>query len=149
MIGYEVPLIDTNVLVFAHDEKSPKNAVAKDLLEKALNGDIKAVVAQQNLLEFVSVITNPKKVSETASLEEALRELDKYLSSELFVISPNERTILVTKALLRLQSLTGRRVFDVYLAATMISNGLNTIYTDNEKDFTIFKEIKVINPFKS
>jgi predicted nucleic acid-binding protein len=42
----------------------------------------------------------------------------------------------------------GRRIFDAYLAATMLSNGINIIYTANDNDFEIFKEIEVVNPFK-
>ena len=40
-------------------------------------------------------------------------------------------------------------VFDAYLAATALCNGVETIATDNVRDFSKFSEIKVINPFES
>lgn len=32
--------------------------------------------------------------------------------------------------------------------ATMLGNGVTTIYTVNEGDFAVFEEIKAVNPFE-
>ena len=39
-------------------------------------------------------------------------------------------------------------MFDVFLSATMLDNGITHIITVNEKDFTGIKGISVYNPFK-
>ncbi len=148
MTGSKFLLLDTNILIYAHDELSPKNKSAKDLVEKALNGEIEASISHQNLLEFAAAITQPKKVSWVLSIDKALEDMDQYLASNIKIIVPNQGTILIAKDFLKSLKLKGRKVFDVYLAATMLSNGINVIYTDNDKDFEIFKEIRAINPFK-
>lgn len=43
--------------------------------------------------------------------------------------------------------LEGDEIFDAYLVATEISNGIRYIITDNEADFKKYKPIAVLNPF--
>ena len=141
-------LIDTNILLYAHDEISPKNKVARDLVEKAIAGRVRAVVAHQNLLEFVAVITQDKRVVKSLTLENAVDQVERLLSGELDLISPNNKTLTLAKNFLKSLKIKGGKVFDVYLVATMLTNGIKAIYTDNDKDFVSFREIKVVNPFK-
>ena len=42
----------------------------------------------------------------------------------------------------------GAHVFDVLLVATMLENGVDTLYTENTKDFSAFREIRAVNPFR-
>jgi predicted nucleic acid-binding protein len=49
--------------------------------------------------------------------------------------------------LLAHRSVRGGRIFDLFLAATMLDNGVHTIYTENVRDFKGLKGIEVINPF--
>ena len=62
------------------------------------------------------------------------------------IISPNFRTVLVSLEFTKKHSLVGNRIFDAYLAATALTNGVDVIATDNVKDFQKFP-IKIINPF--
>ena len=48
--------------------------------------------------------------------------------------------------MLRSRPVTGGEVFDLQLAATMLVNGLNRIYTYNTGDFEAFKELLVSEP---
>jgi predicted nucleic acid-binding protein len=41
---------------------------------------------------------------------------------------------------------TGGAVFDLQLAATMLANGVNRIYTYNTGDFDLFKELAGSEP---
>jgi predicted nucleic acid-binding protein len=43
---------------------------------------------------------------------------------------------------------TGQRIFDVFLVATMMDNQVRTLYTQNTKDFSRFTDIQAINPFE-
>lgn len=47
-------LIDTNVLVYANNRDSEFHAVCKSVVEKAINGEIEAVVAVQNLIRIIA-----------------------------------------------------------------------------------------------
>jgi predicted nucleic acid-binding protein len=48
--------------------------------------------------------------------------------------------------LLRRRPVTGGEVFDLQLAAAMLANGVNRIYTHNTGDFEAFKELVVSEP---
>ncbi len=43
-------------------------------------------------------------------------------------------------------NVTGARVFDLQLAATMIENGVRRIYTYNRADFETLEELDVLTP---
>lgn len=43
-------------------------------------------------------------------------------------------------------SITGTKVFDLQLAATMIENGVKRIYTYNRADFEIVPDLQVLTP---
>ena len=52
-------LVDTNILVYSHDNKSPNHRAAKLFLESGLEKSNLAV-SIQNFLEYFSLVTNPK-----------------------------------------------------------------------------------------
>ena len=141
-------LFDTNILVYAHNVSSSFHKQARQLHEEVIFGKLGAVVAPQNLLEFYSNITNPNRIERAVSQSKALEEVKNYLASGFKLIFPRGDEMDITLSIIRDRSVLDRQIFDAYLVATMLSNGVNTVYTHNEKDFTIFKEIKVINPFK-
>ena len=41
---------------------------------------------------------------------------------------------------------SGVHIFDLFLVATMLENGVTRIYTYNTKDFDIFSEIEILTP---
>lgn len=149
MIGSDdVVLFDTNILVYARDLESPNYRKAKELQDAVNEGVLNAVITPQNLLEFYSVITNQAKSKKADSPKEAIVEIKKYLISPFELMVPVGNELEIVLRLIKDKNLRGRKIFDVYLVATMLSNRIKTIYTANEKDFEIFSEIKAINPFK-
>ena len=149
MIGSDdVVLFDTNILVYARDLESPNFQKAKELQHAVNEGVLNAVITPQNLLEFYSVITNQAKSKKADSPKEAIVEIKKYLISPFEVIVPLGNELEIVLRLIKDRNFRGRKIFDVYLVATMLSNGIKTIYTANERDFEMFGEIKVVNPFR-
>lgn len=148
-ISNELVLFDSNILVFAHNTASPFHSKAKKLLLSAVDGSLNAVLAPQNLLEFYSIITNPKRVEKPLSVSQVNLLVKEYLTSEVFIfIYPQDTTQSRTFELAKKHKIKKVEIFDTYLAATMFDNNVSIIYTDNEKYFKIFKDIKVVNPFK-
>lgn len=139
-------LFDTNVLVYNQDQESSFYARAADYHERAFSGKINGMISSQNLLELVAVITNPKRITKPLSLKQASGEVEKYLSTPSFTtIYPNDTTMdIFTKLLNRYRLKHPIQTFDLFLVATMLSNGIKAILTANDQDFTLFKEISVI-----
>lgn len=147
-ISNNLPLFDSNILVFGHNVASPFHERAKKLIFSVTNQELQAVLSPQNLLEFYSIITNPKRVEKPLSVSNAQFVVREYLTSGVFVlVYPGETTFTKTFELARRYKISKSEIFDTFLVATMLDNEIDIIYTDNEKHFKIFREIKVVNPF--
>lgn len=142
-------LLDTNILVYATDIDSPFYQKDKDVRDNTHRGRIKGCVALQVLTEFYSVVTNPRKNKKPLSPVQARKEIENYLKSPtIFKIFIKATTIEKMVELAEKYETKGQNVYDLQLTATMLDNGVRKIYTANEKDFVIFKEIETVNPFK-
>lgn len=70
------------------------------------------------------------------------------IASAVNIVSPAYETAFVAMELIKQYGLVADRIFDAYLVATMLTNDITQIATDNEKDLTLFRGITVVNPFK-
>lgn len=135
-------LIDSNILVYSINSSSPKHKQAQEFLQGNL-GEL--AVAHQNIFETLRVLTHPKFPS-PMKIDDAIGAIENILKG-CIVISPDYRTHHITLELIKKHSLSGDLVFDAYLVATALGNGIDIIATDNTKDFRRFIELKTINPF--
>lgn len=135
-------LIDSNILIYAINADSPKNKLAINFLKENLEY---LEIAHQNIFETIRVLTH-KNYSKPLKLGETIEAIFAILES-CRIITPNKTSLYLALELIKKHDLTGNRIFDAYLAATALSNGIENIATDNVKDFRIFEGIKVINPF--
>ena len=140
-------LLDTNILVHATGAQSRQHTNAKKLRDEAAGGQFEACIAAQILTEFYAVITDPRRFQPVLTPSQAQRELRTYLSSTLKLILPKETTVTRMLNLLGSRSVKAGRIFDIFLAATMLDNGVQRIYTENITDFQEITGIDAINPF--
>ena len=138
----QVLLVDSNVLVYAINRSSPKHKVAQDYLQAHV-GQI--VLAHQNILESLRVLTH-KKFQYPMSPGDAIEAISS-IAERCHVIAPDPGSHHIALALVQKHDLAGDKIFDAYLAATALSAGIGLIVTDNSKDFLVFENIMVINPF--
>lgn len=136
-------LLDSNILIYAINIDSPKNSKAQAFIIENIKN---LCVAHQNIFEALRILTHPKfpnPMTSTAAIE-AISTISDYL----ITISPNYETKFVALELIKKYEITSNKIFDAYLASTMLTNEVTMIASDNEKDLSTFKEIKVLNPFK-
>ncbi len=134
-------------MVYAHNEDAPQHQSAKVLRDDAFEGRIRACLAHQNLLEFFAVVTNPRRVERPLSPGLARDVMDRYLDHSAFrLIHPTEETSAWLRRLLGEIPARGARVFDLFLAATMLTNGVTAIATFNSADFSRLPGISVFDP---
>ncbi len=136
-------LIDSNILIYAINNDSPKQKTAQDFLQTNIGHSI---VAHQNIFESLRVLTHPK-FQTPMSTSDAIAAINA-ITENCRIVAPSYETHEIALALVKKHGLTGDKVFDAYLTATSLSAGITTIATDNVKDFLSFKEVTVINPFK-
>jgi predicted nucleic acid-binding protein len=138
-------IIDAKVLVYAFDTNAPQHLASRNLLDAGRTGATRLYVTSQVLCEFYSVVTNPRRVLKPRPVADAIAAINDLLSF-LHVLPIPARTVEGWLDLLRLRPVTGAEVFDLQLAATMLVNGVNRIYTYNTGDFSVFKELVVSEP---
>ncbi len=139
-------LIDTNVLIYSFDQENQFHLPSFNFLSFSISDESsKIYLAQQNLLEFMSVVTNPKRVENPLSIEDAFQKLIIYQTS-FPIICPLPETISTFSQLLKRYPTFRERIFDLYLVATALDNGIQQICTWNKKDFLKISAITVKTP---
>lgn len=137
-------LVDSNILIYAINRSSPKHQAAQSYLQE--QRDV-LCVAHQNVLESLRVLTHrvfPQPMTLSAALSAVTSMVDTCL-----LLTPTRSTYELTKELMKHYDLRADAIYDTYLVATALTHGVMKVATDNEKDFRIFKEITVINPFQT
>jgi perosamine synthetase len=141
--------IDTNILIYAHDNSSPFQKQALHLLERIFEGGIVAV-AELSLREFYAVVTDGRKLNNPFSIDEAKDIVsDIYASSKFSVCSTNRETWLNSYELAGKYNVARYLMDDLLIALSLADSGAELIYTANIKDFEKFDFIQAINPFSS
>ena len=142
-------LIDTNILVHAHDSASPYQKNASELLKSALAGAIEAVVSIQNIAELYSVLSSRKRVKRPLNPSEAQHICKLYLEApEIPKLIPDAKALRRALELVSEHNVAGGDLFDCLLAATMECSEVKRIYTENVSDFERFTNVESIFPFR-
>ena len=124
----ERALLDTNVLVHAMNEDAEHHEACRLLRDRAVAGGIDACVSAQVLFEYFAVVTNPNHIAKPLAPAEALSDVEKLAAAFPMIAPPAELPSRVV-ALMRQTGFSGRHIFDVQLAATMLADGVTRIYT--------------------
>ncbi len=138
-------LVDTNVFVHAYillDPKKQASAREVILLIWEQGGGITTL---QNLCEFFFVAT--RRVRRPMAVDQASGIVREFLRSPRWrVLDRGQETIIRAMELVKLHRIP---FWDALIAACMLEHGVDTIVTENERDFKRICGITVINPFKS
>jgi predicted nucleic acid-binding protein len=143
----DLALVDTNVLIYSLLQADPHHEASRALIERAQDGAVDLCVTPPVLSEFFSAITNPRQVTTPYSADEALTEIDAFLSIRGLALLPVPPDVVQRwTALVRRTPVIGPAVFDLQIAATMLGNGVRRIYTFNRADFARIAELEVMTP---
>lgn len=130
-------LIDTNVLVYATDSASPHCPAASAILAAAASGSFLGCVAPQILLEFVSVVTNPRRVVSVLAPADAWSAADSFTRAFTMLTPPADLFARVS-ALGRTLGTRAQDVFDLAIAVTALESDVRAIYS---YDSTVFSRV--------
>jgi predicted nucleic acid-binding protein len=146
----ELAALDTNVLIYALYADAEYHRAARLLVDQAGSEDAALCFTPQILAELYAVITNPRRVTEAKSPEAVLEVITNLIAMPGLTLLPFPLDLVSRwTALLRQHPVSGRKVFDVQLIATLLANGVKKLYTFNRIDFEPFAEIEVLTPVVS
>lgn len=136
-------LADSNILVYSINASSAKHKTAQEFITKNQQN---LFISHQNIFESLRILTHPK-FPNPMDTNNAVRSLME-IADPVTVIFPKLSTHYLAIELIKKYRLKSDKIFDAYLVATMLSNNIKVIATDNTKDFKMIKEIEVFNPFE-
>lgn len=137
-------LIDSNILIYAIDETSEKHIAVQKVFEDIIDANTIVFISHQNIIEVLRVMTGKYK----KNAKEVIAVIDTIMAAFKFrVIKPHDSSLHTLFNILGDIDVPGKRIFDLYLAATAIDNALSFILTENVKDFEGISGIEALNPF--
>ena len=136
-------IFDTNILVYAQNQSDERYSECRKWVKKVEEEKCDGVLSSQNLVEFVAVVNNLKKLKKMRPKYET-EEYCRNYRNVFKLVFPNVETVAVFEKLCK--KYKGDRIFDLFLVATMISNGVDKILTYNVRDYKDIEEIEVIDP---
>lgn len=135
--------VDTNVLVHAHREESPKHAAARSRVVGLAESPSRWGIPVFCLGEFVRVVTHPRLFDPPYSAEEACEALARLLASpSLSVLLPGASYPALLAEAVREANAIGNLVFDAQIVALCRESGVSRLLTE-DRDFDRFRGLRI------
>ena len=130
--------VDTNVLVHAHREDSPKHGSARARVVALAESPARWAIPVFCIGEFVRVITHPRLFHSPHTAEEACEALARLLASpSVTVLSPGAEYPALLAEAIREANAVGNLVFDAQIVALCREGGVSRLLTE-DRDFRRF-----------
>jgi toxin-antitoxin system PIN domain toxin len=137
-----VILTDTNVLLHAVNEDSPRHETARDWLNDALSGAEVVGFAWIALLGFLRIVTKETVFPDPLTPGDALDLIDDWLARPLTaILDPGDRHAAIVRELIERAGTAGDLTSDAHLAAIAIERGGRIATFDT--DFHRFHGLRV------
>jgi predicted nucleic acid-binding protein len=131
--------IDTNVLIYAIDSRSPDKNERADLWLHELGRRDLVVLSPQSLNEFYSVATVRIGLPRNAATRERTEQLAMWCTAPLDAD--------VTRAAWRIEDETSYRFFDCLLLASALRANCNFFLSEDLQHERRIGELTILNPF--
>jgi len=138
-------LIDANILIYAHVSSFSQHDVARDWLDRQLNGFVRVGLPWPSLLAFLRLVTNPRVFERAEPIGDAWSQVMAWLQcGTAWVPEPTELHAELLGGFLALPGVHANLVPDAHLAALAVDHGLTLCSTDG--DFARFPGLSWSNP---
>ncbi len=133
-------LLDSNLLIYAYAEDSSKRQRAATLLNDCFLGKATFAISLQNIGEFCNIALGKYGLA----VEDVWERVEELIGCGSF-IKVNYIASTFQHAL-KVSANSSIDFWDAMIAATMLENGIDTIYTE-DASFGKVPGIKAVNPF--
>ena len=135
--------VDTNILVHAHREESPKHGAALARVVALAESPVRWAIPVFCIGEFVRVVTHPRLFDPPYSASEACEALTRLVASpSVTVVVPGPAYPVLLMEAIREANAIGNLVFDAQIVALCRENGISRLLTE-DRDFDRFKGLGV------
>ena len=138
-------LPDINLLIYAHNLRSPQHQKALEWWNGCLQGQGGIALAWVVILGFIRITTHPGIFENPLPVGDALDRVEEWLTQpQVHLIHPPQAHFPTLSTLLKSLGTAGNLTTDAHLAALAIDRGLILHTTD--ADFARFPGLKWENP---
>ena len=138
--------VDTNILVYAHRQDSPRHDAAQAALQSLALEHRRWAVPWPCVHEFLAIVTHPRIYRPPTEMPDALATITALSSLPgLTMISETPRHTTRLSDLLNTSGATGPKVHDARIAAICLDHGVSELWTA-DRDFSFFPELRTSNP---
>jgi toxin-antitoxin system PIN domain toxin len=143
-----VVAVDTNVLVYAHRREVPEHEAALELLRSMAAGQDPWAIPWPCVYEFFSVVTNPRIWKHAASTPaQAWAQLEAWFEAPAVrILGETVGFAAVLSRFLLRPRVRGPVAHDARVAAVCVAHGVDRLLS-RDRDFSLFAELDVANPF--
>lgn len=138
-------ILDTNILLYAHDETSSNFALANSFLKDTLSGSELIGLPWQVIWAFLRLATSTRVFANPIQMRQAVEIVQQLLElKQVRPLAPGDRHWKILCQVLDQGAVRGALTTDAELAALTIEHG-GTLYT-TDRDFARFTGLRWINP---
>lgn len=138
---------DANVLLYASDESSSIHRQARGFIERMADGPEIAYLFWPTVMAYLRVATHPAVFARPLPIVEAAGNIEQLLARPHIRTTGEADTFWQAFRRISDDALpAGNLVPDAHLAALMLENGVETIWT-RDRDFRRFPGIRMLDPF--
>lgn len=139
-------LLDTNILLRLVELSHPQHKVASEALLALRQQDNTFFILLQNISEFWNVCTRPRDKNGLGfSIAGADGQLKRF--ERLFIFLPDTEEVYQNwRELVVKYSVSGAKVHDAKIVASMKAHNIQNLLTFNAKDFKRYSDIVAIEP---
>jgi len=139
--------IDTNILIHAEVESSPRHSAALDIVHRLAEGTLPWAIPWPCVYEFLRVVTHPRVFHPPVPLNIALEDLKQVLASpSLFLLAETARHASLLEQVTRQAEAKGNLIHDAHIVALCLEHGVSEIIS-GDRDLSRFEGLKITNPF--
>jgi len=141
----ESAFVDTNVLLCATDHSRPSHSEARGLFRAAREGGYTLALSGQIMREYLVVATRPVEANGLGmSPADALHNVESF-AARAVLCDETEAVSARLRALVGTYALSGKRIHDANVVATMAEHDIGWLITENRQDFEVFREIRTLD----
>jgi predicted nucleic acid-binding protein len=138
----EILFLDTNILLSATDESRPNHRLARHVIGSIYHHGIHLGISGQVMREYLVVATRAQEANGLGlSPTDALNNID-IMRQRLVFFEEIEGVANELRDLMMKHQLSGVKIHDANVAATMLTHNITKLITENPRDFSIFSEIQ-------
>jgi predicted nucleic acid-binding protein len=125
-------------------DEFPKHVATQKMLDQLVVDKNKLIISNQVVREYLSVVTNQKLFQRPMDLKETRDFLKNIFQGFECLEDVGKDALLESISLAQKLGISGKKLYDVFIALVMRHHNIEYIFTDNEKDFKRFDFVKVI-----